>query len=159
MSAIAWLSQLSGKLQSMSQRREELLPQRPNTILLDSYTSPTDGPTIYIDVQSLARLNEIEGVMRGLASGKFNHLALSELSETYWVPPMREIVLSISRSEILVTSVQDDSDLVCHWSGTVEGWLDSADKVHEMARFARPCHQYFEDTNPENPTVKLAYLE
>jgi hypothetical protein len=125
--------------------------------LLDSYNSPTDGPTIYIDVQSLARLNEIEALMRDLAAGKSTYFAFSELTDTYWVPPIREILLSISKSELLVSTEQDGADLVCHWSGTAEDWLDSADKVRELAR--GPGHQYFEDRNLENPTVKLAYLE
>ena len=143
----------------MSQRRERLLPQQQNTILLDSYTSPTDGATIYIDVQSLARLNEIEDLMRDLAFGKSKCFALSELAETYWVPPIREILLSISKYALLVTTEQDGAALICHWSGTAEDWLDSADKVREMARSGEPCHQYFEDRNPENPMLKLAYLE
>jgi hypothetical protein len=95
----------------MSQRRERLLPQRQNTILLDSYNSPTDGPTIYIDVQSLARLNEIEALMRDLAAGKSKCFAVSELTDTYWVPPIREISLSISKSELLVTAQQNGEEL------------------------------------------------
>ena len=140
-----------------SRRCESLLPQRQNAILIDSYTSQTDGATIYIDFQSLARLNEIEALMRDLASGKSNCFALSELAGTYWLPPIREILLSISKSGLLVSTEQDGADLVCHWSGTAEDWLDSADKVRELAR--GPGHQYFEDRNLENPTVKLAYLE
>ena len=124
----------------MSQRRERLLPQRQNAILVDSYTSPTDGPTIYIDIQSLARLNEIEALMRDLASGKSKRFALSELTDMYWVPPIRQIVLSISKSGLLVTTKQEGDNLVCHWSGNTEDWLDSADKVHQMARFNEPCH-------------------
>ena len=141
----------------MSQRREWLLPQQQNATLVDSYTSSTDGPTIYIDIQSLARLNEIEVLMRDLASGKSKCFALSELTDMYWVPPIREILLSISKAELLVTTKQDGDKLVCHWSGNAEDWLDSADKVRELA--SGPGHQYFEDRNLENPTVKLAYLE
>lgn len=149
----------SGKLLSMSQRRERLLPQRQDTILLDSYNSPTDGPTIYIDIQRLARLNEIEALMRDLAAGKSKGFAFSELTDTYWVPPIREILLSISKTELLIATEQDGAELVCHWSGTAEDWLDSADKICEMARSGEPCHQYFEDRNVQNPTIKLAYLE
>lgn len=143
----------------MSQRRERLLPQRQNTILLDSYNSPTDGPTIYIDVQSLARLNELEALMRSLESGRSKSFAFSELTETYWVPPIREILLSVSKSELLTRAKKNGAEIVCHWSGTVEDWLDSADKVRVLALSGTPCHQYFEDRDMKNPTVKLAYLE
>ncbi len=143
----------------MSQRRESLLPQRQNTILLDSYDTPTDGFTVYIDVQSPIRLNQIEALMRELAVGGLKCFAFSEIKDTHWVPPIREILLSVSTSELLVTAERRDTELVCHWSGTTEDWLDSADKIREMARYGMPCHQYFEDSNIENPTVKLAFLE
>jgi hypothetical protein len=143
----------------MSQRRDRLLPQRPNTILLDSYDSPTDGFTIYIDVQSPTRLNEIEGLMRDLAAGRLKSFAISELMDTHWIPPLREILLSVSTAELLVTAERRKPELVCNWSGTAEDWLDSADKIREMAHFGRPCHQYFEDSNLENPTLKIAFLE
>lgn len=143
----------------MSQRRERLLPQRQNTILLDSYNSPTDGPTIYIDVQSPFRLNELEALMRNLANGKSKGFAFSELTDTYWVSPIRDILLSVSSSELLITAEKKGGEVVCHWSGTIDDWLDSADKVREMARSDSPCHQYFEDRNVKNPTIKLAYLE
>jgi hypothetical protein len=136
-----------------------LLSQRANTILLGSYDSPTEGFTIYIDVQSPTRLNEIEGLMRDLAAGKSRSFAFSELTDTHWIPPLREILLSISTAELLVTAERRKPELVCHWSGTAEDWLDSADKIREMACFGTPCHQYFEDSNVEDPTLKIAFLE
>jgi hypothetical protein len=97
--------------------------------------------------------------MRDLAAAKLECFAFSELTDTHWIPPLREISLSVSRAELLVTAERSNAGLVCHWSGTTEDWLDSADKIREMARFGGPCHQYFEDSNLENPTLKIAFLE
>jgi hypothetical protein len=68
-------------------------------------------------------------------------------------------LLSVSTAELLVTAERRNPELVCHWSATAEDWLDSADKLREMARSGTPCHQYFEDSNLKNPTLKIAFLE
>jgi hypothetical protein len=61
----------------MSRRREELVPGQPDVIVFDSLTSRSLGPTIHIDVQSLTRLNQLEAIMRKLASSEAQQVLLS----------------------------------------------------------------------------------
>jgi|GEM_PF-5385224 len=143
----------------MSRRRDRLVPGQPSTIVLDSYVSSTDGPTIHIDVHSLSRLNELEATMRDLASGKLQRVALSQFEDTHWVPPLREIVLSLSTGEANVVNEQRGEQLVCTWMESAEGWLESAEKVAHMGECGMPCHQYFEGRHHDTVTVELAYLE
>ncbi|MGC1650527.1 MAG: hypothetical protein WA741_32290 [Candidatus Sulfotelmatobacter sp.] len=68
----------------MSRRRDELVPNQSNVVVLESYVSSSEGPTIRIDVQSLARLNELEALLRSLASGKFQRVLLSHIVDAHW---------------------------------------------------------------------------
>jgi hypothetical protein len=65
----------------MSRRRDELVPHQPNVVVLESYVSSSEGPTIHIDVQGLARLNELEALMQNLASGKLQRVLLSHIAD------------------------------------------------------------------------------
>jgi hypothetical protein len=64
----------------MSRRRAELVPDQPNVVVLESYVSSSEGQTIHIDVQSLARLNELEALIQNLASGKLQRVLLSRIA-------------------------------------------------------------------------------
>lgn len=79
----------------MSRRGDELVPHQPNVVVLESFVSSSEG-TIHIDVQSLARLNELEALTRNLASGRLQQVPLSHLSDAHWVPPLEEVVLAVS---------------------------------------------------------------
>jgi hypothetical protein len=142
----------------MSRRRDELVPDQPNIVVLKSYAQP-DGPTIHIDVQNLARLNELEALTRNLASGKLQQVLLSRLADAHLVPPLEEVVLAISERGSNVTNERRGGRLVCKWTESAEGWLESADKIAVMAASGKPCHQYFEAPHADSVTIELAYLE
>jgi hypothetical protein len=127
--------------------------------VLESYISSTDGPSIRIDVQSLSRLNELEATMRNLGTGKLHRAAFSDLEDAYWVSPLREIVLTVSRGEAYVINENRGEQLVCTWKESSEGWLESAEKVACMGESGVPCHQYFEGRYQDSVTIELAYME
>ena len=142
----------------MSRRRDELVPDQPNIVVLESYVQPA-GPTIHIDVQSLARLNELEALARNLASGASQQVLLSHLADVQWVPPLKEVVLAVSERGSNVRKERRDERLICKWTASAEGWLESAEKIAVMAASGEPCHQYFEGPHADSVTIELAYLE
>lgn len=142
----------------MSRRRDELAPGQPNIVVLESYVR-SDGPTIHIDVQSLTRLNELEELTRNLASGKLHQVQLSHLADAHWVPPLEEVVLVISEGASNVRNESRGERLVCKWTDSADGWLESAEKIASMAASSEPCHQYFEGPHSDSVTIELAYLE
>jgi hypothetical protein len=142
----------------MFRRRDELVPDQSNIVVLESYVQ-SDGPTIHIDVQSLARLNELEALTRNLASGKLQQVLLSHLADAHWVPPLEEIVLAVSERGSNVSNERHGERLVCKWTESAEGWMESAEKIAAMAASGEPCHQYFEGRHADSVTIELAYRE
>jgi hypothetical protein len=124
----------------MSRRRNELVPDQPNVVVLESYTSSSEGPTIRIDVQSLARLNELEALIQNLANGKSQRVLLSHIPAAHWVPPLEEIVLTVSEKDSNVSNENRGERLVCKWAESAEGWLESAEKIAAMVASGKPCH-------------------
>jgi hypothetical protein len=143
----------------MSRRRDELVPHQPNVVVLESYVSSSEGPTIHIDVQGLARLNELEALMQNLASGKLQRVLLSHIADAHWVPPLEEVVLNVSEKDSSVSNENRGDRLVCKWTESAEGWLESAEKIAAMVASGKPCHQYFKGSHADTATIKLAYLE
>jgi hypothetical protein len=89
--------------------------------------SSSSGPAIHIDVQSLARLNELETIMRSLATGRSQRVLLSELADTRWVPPPREVVLTSAEATPDTRFEEHGEQLICKWTDSTEGRLESAD--------------------------------
>jgi hypothetical protein len=143
----------------MSNRRQQLLPNRPHVIVFDEYENSAEGPTIRVDIQSASRLRELEAIFSKLAVGDLHQIALSTLPDGHWVPPLREMFLAVSSHSEVVMSGTNDSGFVCNWTETLEGWLESAEKVAAMAESQRSCHQYFDGLGHNNVTVQVAYLE
>ena len=143
----------------MSRRRDELVPDQPNIVVLESYVSSSEGPTIHVDVQSLARLNELEALMQNLASGKLWRVLLSHIADAHWVPPLEEVVLTVSERDSNVSNEHRGERLVCKWTESAEGWLESAEKIAEMVASGKPCDQYFKSSHADSVTIELAYLE
>jgi hypothetical protein len=54
----------------MSRRREQLAPGKPNVIVFESYVVSGDDVTVHIDVQSEARMSELEAITRKLSTGE-----------------------------------------------------------------------------------------
>jgi hypothetical protein len=100
----------------MSRRRDELVPDQPNVVVLESYVSSSEGPTIHIDVQSLARLNELEALIQNLASGRLQRVLLSHIADAHWVPPLEEVVLTVSERDSNVSNENRGERLVCKWT-------------------------------------------
>lgn len=142
----------------MSRRREELAPGLPGVIVMESYVA-SDRPTIHIDVQDLARLNELESAMRSLASGNSQSVELSQLKDAHWVAPLKEILLIASEQGADIKNEDRGERLVCMWTESIEGWLESAEKLTAMAAFGKPCHQYFDGSHADSVTIELAFLE
>jgi hypothetical protein len=136
-----------------------LVPDQPHIIVLDKYENSAEGPTIRIDIQSASRLNEMGVVFRKLANGELHEVALSELADVRWVPPLREVLLTVSGRGGIVVSGSSNDGLVCKWAESREGWLESAEKVTAMAESGRPSHQYFQGLCRDDLTVEVAYLE
>ena len=143
----------------MSRRRDELVPDKPDVVVLESYLSSSERPTIHIDVQSLARLNELEALVQNLASGKLQRVLLSHIADALWVPPLGEVELTVSERDSNVSYENRGEHLVCKWIESTEGWLESAEKIAAMVASDRPCHQYFTSRHAASVTIELAYLE
>jgi len=103
----------------MSRRRDELVPGQPNVVVLESYGSSAKEPTIRIDIQSLARLIELEALMQNLASGNLQQVLLSNIEDAHWVPPLQEVVLTVSEKDSNVSNDHHGEHLVCKWWQTV----------------------------------------
>jgi hypothetical protein len=145
----------------MSRRREELVAGQPNIIVLENYVG-SDGVTIRIDIQSLVRLNELEAIVRNMASGKFKKIGLSGLKETHWVAPLQEIVLTLSERNLGFKNIKNEDrgqKLICRWTEEPEGWLEAAEKIAFMAASDKPCHQYFRGWQADSVTIELGFLE
>jgi hypothetical protein len=80
----------------MSRRREHLAPGQPNVIVFDSYVSSRNDVTVHIDVQSEARLNELEAITRKLSTGELKTIQLSAIDDAYWVSPLADVALMVS---------------------------------------------------------------
>ena len=150
----------------MSRRREELVPDKANFIVLESYLSSSEGPTIHVDVQSVGRLTELEAIMRSLGGGMSPEVRLSALADTHWVAPLIDVVLSVGSAWATPRIRYDEhgEQLVCKWTDSLEGWIDSADKTAAMTASGKPCHQYFSDRHAalrhtDLVTVEIGFLE
>jgi hypothetical protein len=143
----------------MSRRRDELVPNQPNVVLLESYVSSSEGPTIRIDVQSLARLNELEALLQTLASGKSQRVLLSHIVDAHWVYPLEDVELTVSERNSNLSYEHHGERLVCKWTESAEGWLESAEKITAMVASGKPCHQYFTSGHANSVSIELAYFE
>ena len=150
----------------MSRRREELALGQPNMIVFEDCLSKSDGPMLRVDIQSAARLHELETVMRTLAAGKTQRVPLSQLADTHWVPPLVDIVLNVGPSWATprIRYEERGEKLACIWTNSIEGWLDSADETAAMTASGGRCHQYFTDRHAlldhaDSVTLELAYME
>src|ERR1700723_2806681 len=149
----------------MSRRREELAPGQPNTIVFEDYFSKSQGRTFRIDIQSPARLHELETIMRALAAGKSHRVTLSQLGDAHWVPPLADIVLQVGPSWATprIRYEERGEKLACNWTNSIEGWQDSAEETAAMTA-GGPRHQYFTDRHAplgkaDSATLELAYME
>lgn len=149
----------------MSRLREELAPDQPNVIVLDSLTSRS-GPTMHIDVQSLTRLKQLKAIMRKLARGEAQQVALSEPGDTHWVSPLRDIILTVGPSWVTprIRYEERGEELACKWTSSIQEWLDSADLMAAMIARGSPCHQFFGDRHAalghaDSVTIEIAFLE
>lgn len=143
----------------MSRRREELVPGQPSFIVFDSFDSPSLGPTIRIDIQSLVRLNELERLLRNLADGRSQQVQLSEMSDTLWLPPLKGVVLTVAEATPQTKYEKSGDQVTCNWTDSTEGWLESADKTAALAASGKPCHQFFKGWHANSVTITIAFME
>lgn len=143
----------------MSRRREQLVPGKPNVVVFESYLSSRNDATVHIDVQSEARLNELEAIARKLSTGEVKTVHLSEIEDAQWVPPLADVVLTISARSSDVRNRRRGEQVICEWAESVEGWLESTEKIAVMRASVMPCHQYFEGPHADSVTIELAYME
>jgi hypothetical protein len=143
----------------MSRRRGQLVPGQPNVIVFESYVSSRNDATVHIDVQSKARLNELEAIMRKLSAGDFKTIQLSAINEALWVSPLADVALTVSVRGSDVRTRRRGEQLVCEWTESAEGWLESTEKIAHMRASGKPCHQYFEGPPADSVTIELAYME
>jgi hypothetical protein len=143
----------------MSQRREQLVPGKPNVIVFESYVSSGNDTTVHVDVQSEVRLRELEALARSLSTGEVKTVHLSDLDDTHWVSPLADLVLTISARSSDVRNRRCGEKVICEWAETVEGWLESTEKIEVMANSVKPCHQYFEGPHADSVIIEIAYME
>jgi len=143
----------------MSRRREELVPHQPNVVVFDSLVSQSLGPTVHIDVQSIARLKELHAIMLRLAGGASTQVFLSQIGDSHWIPPLVEVVLSTSGRRPQTKYEHRGEQLICKWTDSTEGWLESAEKTGAIWATGKACHQYFKGWQSDSVTIRLAYLE
>jgi len=143
----------------MSRRRDELVPGQPNVIVFESYVSSENDLTVHIDVHSKARLSELGAITRKMSAGEVQAIHLSEIEGAHWVSPLADVVLALSARGSDVRNHRRGERLVCEWRDSVEGWLESTEKIAVMIASTTPCHQYFEGSRAESVTIELAYLE
>lgn len=143
----------------MLRRREQLAPGKPNVILFDSYVVSGDDATVHIDIQSEARLSELEAITRKLSTGEVKTVHLSEMEEAQWVPPLADVVLTVSARSSDSRNRRLGERVVCQWTETVEGWLESTEKIAVMRASVTPCHQYFGGPHADSVTIEVAYRE
>jgi hypothetical protein len=143
----------------MSRRREQLVSGQPNVIVFESYVRRGNDETVHIDVQSEARLHELEALTRKLSTGEVKTIHLSEIEGAHWVPPLADVLLTASERGSDVCVRHRGERLVCEWRESLEGWLESTEKIAVMIASTSPCHQYFEGPHADSVTIELAYLE
>ena len=143
----------------MSRRREQLVPGKLNAIVFETYVTSGNDATIHIDVQSEARLNELETIARKLSTGEVQTVRLSELLDAHWVPPLAEVVLKVSARSTDVRNRGRGEQVICEWADSLDGWSVSTEKIAVMRASVMPCHQYFEAPHADSVTIELAYME
>jgi len=143
----------------MPRRREQLVPGRPNVIVFESYVSSRNDASVHIDVQSEARLNGLEAIVRKLSTGEVKTVHLSDLEDAHWVPPLADVVLTVSARSSDVRNRRRGEQVICEWTESVQGWLESTEKIAVMRASVMPCHQYFEGPHADSVTIELAYME
>jgi hypothetical protein len=113
----------ASKLTSVSRRRNELVPDQPSVVVLESYVSSSEGPTIRVDMQTVTRLNKLETIMRNLGSGRSSRVLLSQLGDTHWVYPLTGVVLTIGPKWATPQISYDKhrEQLLCEWIDSLEG--------------------------------------
>jgi hypothetical protein len=143
----------------MSRYRDKLVGVQAKVIVFDSYNSSSDGPTIRIDVHSLGRLNELESIMRDLGAGKSQRFLLSKITDAHWVPPLEDIALTVSEAVPHSSNLPRGERLICQWTDSLEGWIESAEQIAAMTASPEPCHQYFGGWHADSITIEIAFLE
>lgn len=127
--------------------------------MFESYVSSRNDATVHIDVQSEARLNELEAIARKLSTGEVKTVHLSDLEDAHWAPPLADVVLTVSARSSEVRNRVSGEQVICEWAESVEGWLKSTEKIAVMRASVMPCHQYFEGPRADSVTIELAYME
>lgn len=128
-------------------------------IVFESYVCRGNDVRVHVDIQSEGRLNELEAITRKLSIGELKTIHLSEIDGAHWVPPLADVVLTVSARGTDVSNHRRGGRLVCEWRESLEGWLESAEKIAVMIASTTPCHQYFEGPHADSVTIELAYLE
>jgi hypothetical protein len=72
---------------------------------------------------------------------------------------LADVTLTVSIRGSYVRTHRLGEKLVCEWTESVEGWLESTEKIAFMRAFGKPCHQYFEGPYADSVTIELAYME
>jgi len=93
-----------------------------------------------------------------LSVGELKTIQLSTIDDAYWVSPLTDVALMVSVRGSNVRTRRRGEQLVCEWTESVEGWLESAEKIARMRASGRPCHQYFEGPHADSVTIELAYM-
>jgi hypothetical protein len=127
--------------------------------VFESYVVSGDDATVHIDVQSDARLSELEAITQKLSTGEVKTIHLSEMEDAHWVPPLADVVLTVSARNPDSRNRRLGEQVLCEWTESVEGWLESTEKIAVMRTSATPCHQYFGGPHADSVTIELAQRE
>ena len=97
--------------------------------------------------------------MRDLAAGRSQTVRLSQLTDTHWVLPLEDIVMTVG-GRIPDTKYEHRGEkLICLWSDSIEGWLESAEKIAYMTVHGKPCHQDLKGWHADSVKIEISYLE
>jgi hypothetical protein len=72
---------------------------------------------------------------------------------------LQNVVLTVSERDSNVCNEHHGERLVCKWTESTEGWLESTEKIAAMVASGKCCHQYFKSWRADSVTIELAYLE
>jgi hypothetical protein len=148
----------------MSKRRCKL--KLDDATIVVAYYKGAYGPTLRIDLQSVARLRDIRGFVEKLSSGALANFSLAELRPIVIEPPIKSVTLA-TRYDGPTTQpkfklLSDESgSLAFDWAQNDREWARTVgliDGLLQVGARGRAAHQYLSDES-DHVLVELTLNE
>lgn len=140
-------------------------------VVLVAYYVGSYGPTLRIDIQTLADILEIRKITKRLSSREVEKISLEKLGFVVLKPPVESLTLvtlraggegAARRRGRIKRRIGADGSMAFEWAQTAEEWSRAVGLInglYEAGKRGTPCHQYLNDDSNEEVLLEMALME